>query len=184
MKKSTLLVFCAIFFASSVWAQNDKILIAYFSWSGNTKEVAEQITAETGGTLFEIKTAEPYSQNYSAVARRAKAEHDSSTRPPLAGKVNNMAQYGTIYLGFAVWYHDMPMAVYTFLESYDFSNKTIIPFGTESSGGFVQGVKGIKKECQNSAILEGFEGKGWNGSKRDKADVTAWLKKIHTITGE
>ena len=107
-----------------------KILVAYFSWSGNGQQMARWIADETGGELFRIVPEESYGEDYGACADRAKNELDNEIRPALSSHIDAdvMAQYDTIYLGFPIWWYDLPTPVWTFLEEYDFSGKTIIPF--------------------------------------------------------
>jgi flavodoxin len=150
--------------AQSLKTQSErKILIAYFSWSGNTKVVAQQIASElrsgeTGGTLFEIKTVESYNASYKELGKGiAKKEHDENARPALATRFDDMALYNTVFIGYPIWFGDMPMAVFTFLESYDFSGKTIIPFCTNGGSKFGSSLESLKKECPKSTILEGYE---------------------------
>ena len=111
-------------------AGESKILVAYFSWSGNGQQMARWIAEETGGELFRIVPEESYGEDYGACADRAKNELDNEIRPALSSHIDAdvMAQYDTIYLGFPIWWYDLPTPVWTFLEEYDLSGKTIIPF--------------------------------------------------------
>lgn len=109
---------------------NSNVLVAYFSWSGNGQQMATWIAEETGGELFRIVPTESYGEDYNACADRAKNELDNKIRPELSAHIEAdiMAQYDVIYIGFPVWWYDLPMPVWTFLEEYDLSGKTIIPF--------------------------------------------------------
>lgn len=109
---------------------DSNVLVAYFSWSGNGQQMAAWIAEETGGELFRIVPAKSYGEDYNACADRAKSELDHETRPELSAHIDAdiMAQYDVIYLGFPVWWYDLPMPVWTFLEEYDLSGKTVIPF--------------------------------------------------------
>lgn len=109
---------------------DSKILVAYFSWSGNGQQMAGWIAEETGGELFRIVPEESYGEDYEACADRAKNELDNVIRPELSSHIDAdiMAQYDVIYLGFPVWWYDLPMPVWTFLEEYDLEGKTVIPF--------------------------------------------------------
>jgi flavodoxin len=172
-----------------------KILVVYFSWSGNTRAVAVQIanelrSSETGGTrrsvdLFEIQTVLPYPDDYASFVNIIKAEQDKGTaRPALATKVDNMAQYDTVFLGWPTWWGTMPMAVCTFLESYDFTGKTIYPFNSSASSGFSQALTVLKKECPASTIGDGLEVYSYGQHKNTPtlstpdSKVTAWLEKL------
>mgnify|MGYP002565400017 CR=1 FL=1 len=112
------------------------ILIAYFSWSGNTEQVAQIIAEQTGGDLFKIETATPYTDDYNTLLDIAQQEQADDARPELAAQVENWDSYDVIFVGYPNWWSDAPMAVYTFLESYDWNGKTLIPFNTSSSGDF------------------------------------------------
>lgn len=109
---------------------DSKVLVAYFSWSGNGQQMAGWIAEETGGELFRIVPEESYGEDYEACADRAKNELDNEIRPELSSHIDTdiMAQYDVIYLGFPVWWYDLPMPVWTFLEEYDLEGKTVIPF--------------------------------------------------------
>ena len=119
MKLKTLLLtmMAMIGMSYSAMAQKPKVLIAYFSWSGNTKEIANQIQEITGGDLFEIKTVTPYSSNYNQCVETAKQEKEKNTRPAIQGKVANMSDYDVVFIGYPNWWGTMPLAVLTFMES-------------------------------------------------------------------
>lgn len=108
-------------------SEHTAALVAYFSWSGNTRTVAEKIQAQTGADIFEITTVNSYSDDYDTVLNEAQAEQRENARPELSGHVENMAGYDVVYLGYPNWWGDMPMALYSFLEAYDLSSKTIVP---------------------------------------------------------
>ena len=103
---------------------------AYFSWSRNGRQMADWIAEETGGDLFRILTEEPYGDDFDSMAKRAQRELNAGTHPALFTHIDPeiMAQYDVIYLGFPVWWYDLLTPVWTFLEEYDLSGKTIIPF--------------------------------------------------------
>lgn len=109
---------------------DSNVLVAYFSWSGNGQQMAKWISEETGGELFRIVPSEAYGEDFDSCADRAKNELDNGIRPELSEHIDAgiMAQYDVIYLGFPVWWYDLPMPVWTFLEEYDLSGKTVIPF--------------------------------------------------------
>lgn len=109
---------------------SSNVLVAYFSWSGNGQQMARWISEETGGDLFRIVPSESYGEDYGACADRPKNELDNEIRPELSSHIDAdiMAQYDVVYIGFPVWWYDLPMPVWTFLEEYDLSGKTVIPF--------------------------------------------------------
>ena len=111
-------------------AGNGNILVVYFSWSGHLDSMAHWVADETGGDLYRVTAAEPYPENYDDTADRAKQEKDDGIRPEIVVDITQeqMAGYDTVFFGFPVWWYDLPMSMWTFLENYDFSGKTIIPF--------------------------------------------------------
>jgi len=111
-----------------------KVLVAYFSWSGNTKEAAHYIAQKVGAEEFEIIREKAYPKEYNACTEDAKAEKEAGERPAIKGKVENMAQYDVVFVCVPVWWYTAPMPVYTFLEQYDLKGKTVIPFCTAYSG--------------------------------------------------
>ena len=155
-------------------ATDENILIAYFSWSGNTEALAEMIQSEVGGDLFRIETAEPYTDDYDTLLDIAQAEQQEGARPQLSGQVENWDSYDVIFVGYPNWWSDAPMAVYTFLESYDFTGKTLIPFNTSASGGFGRSLSGVEESAPGAAILDGFTVTGDNVAN-EAGDVSAWI---------
>ena len=155
--------------------ENGKILVAYFSHSGNTKKIAEEIQSKTGADLFEIKTVNTYSDDYNTVLDEAKAEQKDNARPELSEQVKDMAQYQTIIIGFPIWWGDMPMAVYSFLDEYDLSGKTVLPFCTHGGSGLCQTDKNIQNEEKDAEVTDGL---AISDSSLDDADgdIDQWLK--------
>ena len=141
MKYSKNLFLLSSLFALSTgaWAEGEKTLVAYFSWSSshNTRTMAEYIAEETGGKLFEIKPAVPYTSNYNQVVDEARKELAEKARPALAENISQeeMASYDTIFIGYPIWWYDAPMIIYSFLESHNFAGKKIIPFATSGGSG-------------------------------------------------
>lgn len=110
---------------------NDKkVLIAYYSLSGNTKDVAEAIRSKTGGDIFRIETVQSYPEEYRATTAQAKREINEGFRPELKGKIDNIAQYDIIFIGSPNWWGTIAPAVSSFLADYDLKGKTVIPFIT------------------------------------------------------
>ena len=141
-------------------------LIAYFSWSGNTEAVAQEIQAQTGADLFEIVPAEPYTDDYNELLDIAQEEQS----------------YDTVYLGFPNWWGDMPMILYTFLDEYDLSGKTIAPFNTSGGSGFSGSLDTIAEMEPEAEITEGLS--LGDGEAEDCTDeVAEWLADIG-MTGE
>ncbi|MDR2118818.1 MAG: hypothetical protein LBP25_04735 [Tannerellaceae bacterium] len=188
MKRMICLVASAIALCGAAQAQSKeskgKILVAYFSWSGNTREMAKQIQQQTGGDLFEITTVKPYPKDYDECVTLAEQELNDSIRPPLAAEVTDMAAYDVVFVGHPKWCGTMPMALFSFLEKHDLSGKTVIQFCTYgamySAGGWGNSEEDLKKLCPNANILEGLAMKG-STVKQSKDDVTEWLQKIGII---
>ena len=180
----------------------NKILIAYFTWSdntvvenpdsidvdaetsasvlspGNAELIANWIAEETGGDLFSIKTQNKYSSDYDECLNQARKERDNNERPALVGRVNNIDDYDVIFLGFPNWWYTCPMAVFTFVESYDLSGKTIIPFCTHGTGGLSRTIRDLKNILpENCEVLEAI-GVYRPEVKNSKNKVLDWLKKL------
>jgi flavodoxin len=153
------------------------ILIAFFSRSGNTQVVANQIHESLGGDVFRIVTVDPYPTDYDAVVNVAEREQKNGYRPRLSNQVANMESYGVVFVGYPNWWSTMPMAVFSFLEQYDFSGKKIAPFCTHEGSALGRSVQDIRKLCPQSVILDGLAIRGGNVVAAKK-DVRAWLKNI------
>lgn len=141
---------------SSGTSEGSKVLVAYFSYSGNTKGIAEQIQEQTGADIFEIKTTQEYPEDYDEVVDQAQEEQRANARPELNATVDNIQDYDVVFLGYPNWWGDMPMAVYSFLDTYDLSGKTIIPFCTHGGSG-LSGTEGnIASEEPGATMMEGL----------------------------
>lgn len=157
-----------------------KILIAYFSWGGNTRGVAEEIQAQTGANIFEITLVEPYSSDYNTVLDQAQHDQNIQARPEIANQVENMEEYDTILLGYPNWWASIPMPIASFLEAYNFSGKTIIPFCSHGGGRFGQSLTAIAKLAPDSTMGEGLS-IHYSGGNSLSSDVKEWLQ-INGIT--
>ncbi len=149
-------------------------LVVYFSWSGNTESVANEIQAQTGADLFEIVPAQPYTDDYNALLDIAREEQANGARPAIAETVENFEQYDTVYFGFPNWWGDMPMILYTFLEEYDFSGKTIAPFVTSGGSGFSGSIGTIESMEPEATVTEGLS-LGSSQAAEPADAVTEWL---------
>ena len=152
-----------------------KVLIAYFSWGGNTKGVAEEIQAQTGADIFEITLADPYSTDYNTVLDQAQHDQNIQARPEIENHVEHMEDYDTILLGYPNWWASIPMPIASFLEDYDFSGKNIIPFCSHGGGRFGQSLTAIAKLAPNSTMGEGLS-IHYSGGSTLPSDVEEWLK--------
>jgi flavodoxin len=154
-----------------------KILVAYFSHSGNTREIANQIHKSVGGDIFEIQAVKPYPHDYDAVVQQARQELDSGYKPELKTKVKNIKSYDLVFIGYPVWWGTFPAPVKTFLSEYDFSGKTIAPFCTHEGSGLGRSATDISKLCTKSTVLDGVAIRG-RDVKTAQNKVSEWLRKI------
>lgn len=156
-----------------------KALVAYFSCSGVTKNAAQTLADAAGADLYEIKPEVPYTSadlNWMDKKSRSTVEmKDPSSRPAISGKVSNMSDYDVVFVGFPIWWYVAPTIINTFLESYDFSGKTIILFATSEGSGFGKTVEKLKGSISASAEIK--EGRILNG-RVSKAEISEWLKSI------
>lgn len=150
------------------------VLIAYFSWGGNTKGIAQEIQRQTGADLFEIQLVEPYSTDYNTVLEQAQQDQNEQARPELATHVENIGQYDTIILGYPNWWASIPMPIASFLEEYDFSGKTILPFCSHGGGGLGQSQTAIAKLEPDANMAEGLA-INYSGGSGMPDDVAQWL---------
>lgn len=155
-------------------AADRKSLIVYFSRSGNTRAVATEIQKQTGADIFELVPEKPYAADYNALLDIAKDEQKNKTRPAIAGRINDLGKYDVIFVGFPIWWGDMPMTLYTFFDSYDLSGKTIVPFCTSGGSGLSQTRKSIHTLEPNTTILPGLPVRSSSASASGSA-VTEWL---------
>ena len=163
-------------------SDGSNILVVYFAWSGHLDSMAHWVADETDGDLIRVTAKEPYPENYNDTADRAKSEQDNNERPEIAIDLTaeQMAQYDTIFFGFPVWWYDLPMPMWTFLESYDFSGKTIIPFFShEGSSNGVDGLPRIE-ELATGAIVRNNDALSIRGGKVDGSedDVREWVRNL------
>jgi flavodoxin len=175
-------------------AKIGKSLIAYYSRKGNnyvngkiknlvvgnTAIIAEKIAQLTGGKLFEIDTVNPYPDDYIKATEVSRTELRKKFRPELTASVDDMNIYEFIYLGYPNWWGTMPMAVFTFLESYDFTGKTIVPFCTHEGSGLGSSERDIKRLCLGANVLTGIAIRGSSVTRADE-DLITWLKSHNLI---
>ena len=165
------------------------ILVAYFSRAdenynvgtidkGNTQIVAEYIASEVGADSFHIETVTPYPAGYDDCCDVAKQELTDKARPEIQGSVENMEQYDIVFLGYPIWWGDMPMAVYTFMDSYDFSDKVVIPFNTHEGSGESGTYSAIGSYLPDAQVLDGMAIQGKTAqefSSDTQQSVRDWL---------
>lgn len=151
----------------------NKTLVAYFSASGVTEHTAKEIAEAVDADLYEIRPAKAYTASdldWNDKRSRSTAEmNDPACRPEIAGKVENMDQYDTIFVGFPIWWYVEPRIVDTFLESYDFSGKTVIPFATSGGSGIGGAEKSLREHCPKA---------NWTQGKLVNSGAAAWAKSV------
>lgn len=166
------------------------ILIAYFSRAGenyvngsvrdlpvgNTEHVAQMVADKTGGDLFKIETVHEYAADYYECTDEAAEEKRAQVRPKLVELPESIEGYDTIVLGYPNWWGTMPMAVYTFLESFDFTGKTILPYCTHEGSGLSGTERDIAKECPGADVVAGLAIHGADAAQARPA-VDAWLER-------
>ena len=161
----------------------NRSLVVYFSWSGNTEALALEIQSQTGADLFEILPETPYTEDYSVLVDQAQQEQAEGARPAISSSIDNLSEYDTIYLGYPSWWSDMPMVLYTFLDSYDLSGKTICPFVTSGGSGLAGTVEAIRELEPNATVTEGLAVSG--SAAADSAEaVIQWLTNIGTLQNQ
>lgn len=152
---------------------NRKILVAYFSATGNTQRLAEQIIAATGADAFRIEAAEPYAANPYDDSDRIQNESYNNLRPGVATLPDNVEDYDVIFIGSPIWWHNPAMVVCTFLENYDLSGKIVVPFFTYGATTYLQqSIDKIYEVTPQSTHLDTYPGNG---------GVESWLRNIHII---
>lgn len=141
-----------------------KVLVAYFSATGTTAKAAKRLADAVQGDLFEIRPAVPYTAtdlDWTDKRSRSTVEmQNPASRPEISSHVDNMAQYDTVFVGFPIWWYVAPTIINTFLEEYDFSGKTVIPFATSGGSGMGRTLEALKGSCNGNLI----PGRMLNGS--------------------
>ena len=163
----------------------NNVLIAYFSragenWQvgnvekGNTAVIADYISEKTNADVFEITPVDPYPESYNETLTRVQRERDNNERPEFNGEIENFDQYDTVFLGYPIWYGGLPMIMYTFLEKYDMSGKTVIPFSTHGGSGWGSTRSELSTLCPNAEFVDGFSTAGTN-ARSAQDEVNSWL---------
>lgn len=156
-----------------------KSLVAYFSASGVTAKAAWKLAEAAGADLYEIKPEVPYSDadlNWMDKKSRSSVEmNDPSSRPAIAEPLPDMEKYDVIFVGFPIWWYVAPTIIHTFLESYDFSGKTIVPFATSGGSGFGRTNDRLRLSCPGAVLTEGTM---WNGRLSEEA-LKKWVENLN-----
>lgn len=167
------------------------MLVVYLSRTKNTRAVAEIIHRKVGGHLVELELVKPYPGHYQATVDQVAEENAKGFLPPLKTKIDSIKKYDIVFLGFPTWGMQLPPPVKSFLNQYDLSGKTIIPFNTNAGYGIGSSFQTVKELCPNSIVMEGFSTKG--GKEKDgvllvlkddkerqvRQEVQDWLKRIN-----
>ena len=155
-----------------------KMLVAYFSASGVTSKAAWKLSEAVGADLYEIRPEVPYSRedlDWTDKKSRSSVEmNDPASRPAIAGKMDDMDQYEVVFIGFPIWWYVAPTIINSFLERYDFSGKTIVPFATSGGSGMGNTNKRLAPSCPGAVLLEG---KMLNGSL-EQDELKAWAESL------
>ncbi len=178
MKKSLLLALL-LTIVLGIQAQNGKrMLITYFSWSGSTKNLAEEIQRQTNADIYRIEPLVPYTDDYQTLAYEiSNKEKEENARPALKDTLSTLNDYDIIFVGCPVWWHDAPMIIHSFLEckDYNFAGKTVIPFCTYATASY-ETLNDITNATPDSKHLAGF---GTRGSQSSYSQVVkSWLDRI------
>lgn len=154
--------------------ESAKTLVVYFSATGNTKAVAEEIVRLTGADLYEIVPADPYTDedlNYNNNDCRANQEmNDASARPAIGSEAIDVSSYDTVFVGYPIWWGTMPRIINTFLDTYDLSGKTVLPFCTSGGSGISKSVSDIRAAEPDADVRDGLRASGANDS-----GIESWI---------
>lgn len=157
-----------------------KVLIAYFSRTGNVEKIAKRIQAFTGGDIFQIVPQTAYPSDYPSCTALAKKEKAERARPAIKGDVPNVSNYDIIFVGSPIWWGTCAAPVFTFLESQDFTGKFVVPFCTHGGGGKETCFSDIAAACRNAKPLEGLEVYE-STAEKNPTMVQSWLEKVTKI---
>ena len=155
-----------------------KVLVAYFSWGGTTKRVAEEFVRITGADIYRLEPVVPYPTEYTPCTEVAKEERDNDARPAIKNKVENWNDYDIVFIGCPVWWHTAPMIISTFAESYDFKGKTVVPFCTYASTYRDETLQKIVDLTPDAIHLTGF------GSTGSTSGVANWIDQVNREWGD
>ena len=154
--------------------EKDKMLIIYFSHTGNTETFANYIKKNANITSFKIVPATPYPDNFTILSDIAHQEINSSARPEIKDPLTNISQYNTIFLGYPIWFSHIPNIVITQLEKLNFKGKTIYPFNTHGSSGVGNSISEIKQYAPDAKVMDGYPIKGSEIANKEE-DIIDWL---------
>lgn len=148
---------------------------------GNTQYVAMLISEYTNGDLFRIEPVTPYTTNHDDLTDQALEEQESDARPEIKDPLESIDDYDVIFVGYPIWWGDMPQILYTFLESYDFTDKTVIPFSTHGGSGLAGTVDTISEKLDGASVLENAFTLSRNSMESAPQEVESWLREINML---
>ena len=148
---------------------------------GNTQYVAMLIAENTEGDLYRIEPKTPYTTNHKDLVDLAKEEQNNNVRPEIKNKISNFDDYDIIYVGYPIWWSDMPQILYTFFELYDFNGKTVIPFSTHGGSGLAGTVSTIKSKLSGATVESNAFTMSRNNMEQAPEEVKSWLKEIDRL---
>lgn len=152
-----------------------KVLVAYFSYSGNTETMAKEIASQTNGDLFEIET----DKEYRDLNNEVKEEIANKERHNLLKKVDNINEYDIIFVGYPIWWHSTPVQINTFLEAHNLEGKVVVPFCTSGGSDISETIDSFKSSCKNCAVLDGITISGGSGgAESGKTKIADWIKNL------
>lgn len=196
MKKLISLILAFMLLCSAIPAFAEEtpahVLVVYFSHAGenynvgvieegNTAKMGTIIAEQTGADIFELVPVVPYPQDYDSCLDVATEEQRTDARPEYEGEIENWEQYDTVFIGYPIWWSEIPNIVYTFMEAYDFTGKTVIPFNTHEGSGQAHSQRDIEGLLKSATVLKGLAVRGskaQNDAEGTGTDVANWLKNI------
>lgn len=155
-------------------AGGGKVLIIYFSHSGNTRRLAGFIHEHAGGDMVELKTVRPYPEDYNAVVEQARREQDDNARPEISIDLPDLSAYDTVFIGYPNWWGTLPMPFFTLLEGLNLAGRNVVPFCTHEGSRFGRSESDLERLCPGARMLKGFEVRGSRVSGAEQ-DVAEWL---------
>ena len=187
----TVILLCA---ALPVFAEEETthVLVVYFSHAGenynvgiieegNTAKMGKIIAEQMNADIFELVPVVPYSNVYDEVLDQATEEQRTNARPEYEGEIENWEQYDTVFIGFPIWWGEIPNIVYTFMDSYDFTGKTVIPFNTHEGSGQARSQRDMTDYLPGATVLKGLAVRGskaQNDAEGTTKDVASWLQSL------
>lgn len=170
---------CAVGFSRDAGNSGSRVLIVYFSKTNNTATVAREVQKQVGGDLFQVETQQPYPDDYRETTDVASVEQKNNARPALARTMSaeDMAKYDVIFIGYPNWWGTLPMAMFTFLEQYDLSGKTVIPFCTHEGSGLGRGPADLARLCPDATIGKGLAVRGGFVGQAS-GNISGWLREL------